>query len=49
MVVLDSTIVNVALRPIQGFEVSAAIMVLALVVAAIMIRVTRQDLTGSPP
>jgi phosphate/sulfate permease len=29
----------------RGFEVSAAIMVLALVVAAIMIRVSRQDLT----
>jgi hypothetical protein len=33
----------------RGFEVSAAIMVLALVVAAIMIRVTRQDLTGTQP
>jgi hypothetical protein len=33
----------------RGFEVSAAIMVLALVVAAIMIRVTRQDLTGAQP
>jgi hypothetical protein len=33
----------------RGFEVSAAIMVLALVVAAIMIRVSRQDLTGAQP
>jgi hypothetical protein len=33
----------------QGFEVSAAIMVLALVVGAIMIRVSRQDLTGAQP
>jgi hypothetical protein len=33
----------------QGFEVSAAIMVLALVVGAIMIRVSRQDLTGARP
>ena len=33
----------------QGFEVSAVIMMLALVVAAIMIRVTRQDLTGAQP
>jgi EmrB/QacA subfamily drug resistance transporter len=33
----------------RGFEVSAAIMVLALVVAAIMIRVTRQDLAGAQP
>jgi EmrB/QacA subfamily drug resistance transporter len=33
----------------RGFEVSAAIMVLALVVAAIMIRVNRQDLTGAQP
>ena len=30
-------------------EVSGAIMVLALVVAAIMIRVTRQDLAGARP
>src|SRR5438034_2029657 len=36
-------------RVLPGFEVSAAIMVLALVVAAIMIRVTRQDLTGAQP
>jgi len=33
----------------RGFEVSAAIMVLALMVAAIMIRVTRQDLAGAQP
>ena len=33
----------------RRFEVSAAVMVLALVVAAIMIRVTRQDLTGAQP
>jgi len=33
----------------RGFEVSAAIMVLALVVAASMIRVTRQDLAGAQP
>jgi predicted MFS family arabinose efflux permease len=33
----------------RGFEVSAAIMVLALVVGAIMIRVSRQDLTGAQP
>jgi NADH:ubiquinone oxidoreductase subunit 6 (subunit J) len=33
----------------RGFEVSAAIMVLALVVATIMIRVDRQDLTGAQP
>jgi len=33
----------------RGFEVSAAIMVLALVVATIMIRVNRQDLTGAQP
>jgi hypothetical protein len=33
----------------RGFEVSAAIMVLALVVAVIMIRVTRQDLAGAQP
>jgi hypothetical protein len=36
-------------RVLPGFEVSAAIMVLALVVAAIMIRVTRQDLAGAQP
>ena len=33
----------------RGFEVSAAIMLPALMVAAIMIRVTRQDLTGAQP
>jgi hypothetical protein len=33
----------------RGFEVSAAIMLLALMVAAIMIRVTRRDLTGAQP
>ena len=33
----------------RGFEVSAAIMVVALVVAAIMIRVTRRDLTVAQP
>jgi EmrB/QacA subfamily drug resistance transporter len=33
----------------RGFEVSAAIMVLALVVAAVMIRVTWQDLAGAQP
>ena len=33
----------------RGFEVSAAIMVLALVVAAVMIRGTRQDLIGVQP
>jgi hypothetical protein len=33
----------------RGFEVSAAIMVLALVLGAIMIRVNRQDLTGAQP
>ena len=33
----------------RGFEVSAAIMVLALVLAAVMIRVTWQDLAGAQP
>ena len=33
----------------RGFEVSAAIMVLALVVAAVMIRVTRLTLAGESP
>ena len=33
----------------RGFEVSAAIMVLALVVAALMIRVTWHDLAGAQP
>src|SRR5437763_7636327 len=33
----------------RGFEVSAAIMVVALVVAAIMIRVTRRDLARAQP
>ena len=33
----------------RGFEVSAAIMVVALVVAAIMIRVTRRDLAMAQP
>ena len=32
-----------------GFEVSAAIVVLALAVAAVIIRVTRQDLAGAQP
>jgi hypothetical protein len=36
-------------RVLPGFEVSAAIMVLALVLAAVMIRVTWQDLTGAQP
>ena len=33
----------------RGFEVSAAIMVLALVLAAVMIRVTWKDLAGAQP
>jgi hypothetical protein len=33
----------------RGFIVSAAIMALALVIALIMIRVTREDLSGIDP